>query len=208
MVDFQAELQKEFGIKLLWGTGYTFWGGREGYETLLNTDMGIEQDNLANLMKYAVTYARKNGFKGYFYVEPKPKEPTKHQYDFNSATVIEFLRHYGWKKDFKLNIEANHATLATHTFQHELEVARINRFFGSIDANQGDHLLGWYTDEFSYDVRESTLCMYEILRAVGFVTAGLDFDAKVRRPSNTFEDIAIAYILDMDTYVLGLINAA
>lgn len=250
MVDYLAELQKEFGIKLLWGTanlfgnprymcgagtnpsadifacgafqiknaidatiklggtGYTFWGGREGYETLLNTDMSIEQDNLANLMKYAVTYARKNGFKGDFYVEPKPKEPTKHQYDFDSATVIGFLRHYGLDKDFKLNIEANHATLATHTFQHELEVARINGFFGSIDANQGDYLLGWDTDEFPYDVRESTLCMYEVLRAGGFVTGGLNFDAKVRRPSNTFEDIAIAYILGMDTYALGLINAA
>ncbi len=250
IVDYLAELQKEYGIKLLWGTanlfsnprymsgagtnpsadifacgafqiknaidatiklggtGYTFWGGREGYETLLNTDMGIEQDNLANLMKYAVTYARKNGFKGAFYVEPKPKEPMKHQYDFDSATVIGFLRHYGLDKDFKLNIEANHATLATHTFQHEIEIARINGFFGSIDANQGDYLLGWDTDEFPYDVRESTLCMYEVLKAGGFVTGGLNFDAKVRRPSNSFEDIAIAYILGMDTYALGLINAA
>lgn len=250
MTDYLLELQKEYGIKLLWGTanvfshprymcgagtnpsadifafaatqiknaidatiklggtGYTFWGGREGYETLLNTDMAKEQDNLAMLMRYAVDYGRKKGFKGYFYVEPKPKEPTKHQYDFDSATVIGFLKKYGLDKDFRLNVECNHATLAMHTFQHELRVARINGFFGSIDANQGDYLLGWDTDEFPYDVREATLCMYEVLKAGGFTNGGLNFDAKVRRPSNTFEDIAIAYILGMDTYALGLIKAA
>lgn len=127
----------------LGGQGYVFWGGREGYETLLNTDMGLELDNMARLMHLAVDYARSIGFTGDFYVEPKPKEPTKHQYDFDSATVIGFLRKYGLDKDFKLNIEANHATLAQHTFQHELRVARTNGMFGSIDANQGDPLLGW-----------------------------------------------------------------
>lgn len=191
----------------LGGNGYVFWGGREGYETLLNTNMALELDNMARLMHMAVDYARSKGFKGDFYIEPKPKEPTKHQYDFDSATVLGFLRKYNLDKDFKLNIEANHATLAGHTFEHELCVARINGAFGSIDANQGDPHLGWDTDQFPSDVYSATLCMLEVLRAGGFTNGGLNFDAKVRRPSFKFDDIALAYINGMDTFALGLINA-
>ncbi|MBU3208977.1 xylose isomerase [Clostridium algidicarnis] len=191
----------------LGGSGYVFWGGREGYETLLNTDMGFELDNMARLMKMAVKYARKKGFNGDFYIEPKPKEPTKHQYDFDAATVIGFLRKYDLMDDFKLNIEANHATLAGHTFPHELAVARINGVFGSVDANQGDSLLGWDTDQFPTDVKEATLSMLEIIKAGGFTNGGLNFDAKVRRPSFTFEDIVYGYISGMDTFALGLIKA-
>ncbi|MBU3202840.1 xylose isomerase [Clostridium algidicarnis] len=191
----------------LGGSGYVFWGGREGYETLLNTDMGFELDNMARLMKMAVKYARKKGFNGDFYIEPKPKEPTKHQYDFDAATVIGFLRKYDLMGDFKLNIEANHATLAGHTFPHELAVARINGVFGSVDANQGDSLLGWDTDQFPTDVKDATLSMLEIIKAGGFTNGGLNFDAKVRRPSFTFEDIVYGYISGMDTFALGLIKA-
>lgn len=192
----------------LGGTGYVFWGGREGYETLLNTDMGLELDNMARLLKMAVEYGRKNGFKGDFYIEPKPKEPTKHQYDFDSATVIGFLNKYGLAKDFKLNIEANHATLAMHTFQHELRVAAVNGMFGSIDANQGDTLLGWDTDQFPTNVYETALCMYEVVKAGGFTNGGLNFDAKVRRGSFTFEDLVHAYIAGMDGFALGYRVAA
>ena len=191
----------------LGGKGYVFWGGREGYETLLNTDMGLELDNLARLLRMAVEYARSKGYQGDFYIEPKPKEPTKHQYDFDAATAIGFLRKYGLDKDFKMNIEANHATLAGHTFEHELCVARINGMFGSIDANRGDPALGWDTDQFPTDVYSATLCMVEVLRAGGFTNGGLNFDAKVRRPSFTYEDIAHAYIGGMDTFALGLIKA-
>lgn len=191
----------------LGGTGYVFWGGREGYETLLNTDMALEQDNMARLMKMAVAYGRAHGFTGDFYIEPKPKEPTKHQYDFDASTVLAFLRKYGLEKDFKLNIEANHATLAGHTFQHELCVARINNAFGSIDANQGDMFLGWDTDQFPSNVYDATLCMYEVIKAGGFQTGGLNFDAKVRRPSFRYEDIALAYICGMDTMALGFLKA-
>ena len=188
----------------LGATGYVFWGGREGYETLLNTDMGLELDNMARLMHLAVDYARSIGFTGDFYVEPKPKEPTKHQYDFDSATVIGFLRKYGLDKDFKLNIEANPATLAQHTFQHELRVARTNGMFGSIDANQGDPLLGWDTDQFPTNVYDAALCMYEVLKAGGFTNGGLNFDAKARRGSFELEDIFHSYIAGMDTFALGL----
>lgn len=191
----------------LGGQGYVFWGGREGYETLLNTDMALELDNMARLMHMAVDYSRAKGFKGDFYVEPKPKEPTKHQYDFDAATVIGFLRKYGLDKDFRLNIEANHATLAGHTFEHELATARVNGLFGSVDANQGDPNLGWDTDQFPSDVPTATLAMLEVLRAGGFTNGGLNFDAKVRRGSFTFDDIAYAYIVGMDTYALGLIKA-
>ncbi|WP_156299687.1 xylose isomerase [Streptobacillus canis] len=189
------------------GSGYVFWGGREGYETLLNTDMGFELDNLARLMKMAVKYARDKGFKGDFYIEPKPKEPTKHQYDFDVATTLAFLRKYGLENDFKMNIEANHATLSGHTFQHELNVARVNNVFGSIDANQGDMLLGWDTDQFPSNIYDATLAMYEVIKAGGFTNGGLNFDAKVRRGSFTFEDIVLAYILGMDTFAKGLIKA-
>lgn len=191
----------------LGGNGYVFWGGREGYETLLNTDMGLEQDNMARLMRLVVDYGRKIGFTGDFYIEPKPKEPTKHQYDFDAATVLGFLRKYGLDKDFKLNIEANHATLAAHTFQHELATARINGAFGSIDANQGDPNLGWDTDQFPTNVYDATLCMLEVLRAGGFTNGGLNFDAKTRRGSYTPEDIVLSYIAGMDTFALGLRKA-
>lgn len=188
--------------------GYVFWGGREGYDTLLNTDMGLELDNLARFMHMCVDYAKEIGFEGQFYIEPKPKEPTKHQYDFDSATCMNFLRTYGLDKYFKLNIEANHATLAGHTFQHEIRTAAINGAFGSIDANQGDMFLGWDTDQFPTNVYETALCMYEILKVGGFVTGGLNFDAKTRRQSNTFEDILLSYIAGMDGFALGLRVAA
>lgn len=199
-----AQIKKalEATVKL-GGNGYVFWGGREGYETLLNTDMGLELDNMARLMKMAVDYGRSIGFKGDFYIEPKPKEPTKHQYDFDTATVLGFLRKYGLDKDFKMNIEANHATLAQHTFQHELCVARINGAFGSIDANQGDSLLGWDTDQFPTNIYETTMCMYEVIKAGGFTNGGLNFDAKARRGSFTPEDIFYSYIAGMDAFALG-----
>ncbi|MBR3283165.1 MAG: xylose isomerase [Ruminococcus sp.] len=200
-----AQIKKaiEATVKL-GGNGYVFWGGREGYETLLNTDMGLELDNMARLMRMAVDYGRSIGFKGDFYIEPKPKEPTKHQYDFDTATVLGFLRKYGLEKDFRMNIEANHATLAQHTFQHELRVARVNGAFGSIDANQGDPLLGWDTDQFPTNIYDAALCMYEVLKAGGFTNGGLNFDAKARRGSFTPEDIFLSYIAGMDTFALGL----
>lgn len=203
-----AQVKKAIDITIeLGGKGYVFWGGREGYETLLNTDMALEQDNYARFLKMAVLYARAKGYDGDFYIEPKPKEPTKHQYDFDAATVLAFLRKYGLEKDFKLNIEANHATLAGHTFEHELCVCRINGVFGSVDANQGDPNLGWDTDNFPTDVYSTTLAMLEILRAGGFTNGGLNFDAKTRRPSNTTEDIFLAHIAGMDAFALGLRNA-
>lgn len=204
-----AQVKKALDITVkLGGSGYVFWGGREGYETLWNTDMQFEQENIAKLMHMAVDYGRKIGFKGDFYIEPKAKEPMKHQYDFDVATSIGFLRQYGLDKDFKINVEANHATLAGHTFQHELRVAAINGMLGSIDANQGDLLLGWDTDEFPYNVYETTACMYEVLTAGGLKNGGLNFDAKTRRPSYTHEDMFLAFILGMDSFALGLINAA
>ena len=191
----------------LGATGYVFWGGREGYDTLLNTDVGLETDNLARLLTMARDYGRAKGFKGDFYIEPKPKEPTKHQYDFDVATCANFLRKYNLMNDFKMNIEANHATLAGHTFQHELRMARVNGIFGSIDANQGDVMLGWDTDQFPTNVYDTTMCMYEVLKAGGFTNGGLNFDAKARRQSNTYEDILLAYIAGMDAFALGLIKA-
>ncbi len=203
-----AQIKKAIEITVrLGGEGYVFWGGREGYETLLNTDMAAELDNMARLMHMTVDYARSIGFTGDFYVEPKPKEPMKHQYDFDAATVISFLKKYGLDKDFKLNIEANHATLAGHTFQHELRVAAINGAFGSVDANQGDLLLGWDTDQFPTNVYESTMAMYEILKVGGFTKGGLNFDSKPRRASNTLEDIFYSYISGMDSFALGLRKA-
>ena len=203
-----AQVKKALDLTVkLGGKAYVFWGGREGYETLLNTDIKFEQENIAHLMKMAVDYGRSIGFKGDFYIEPKPKEPMKHQYDFDAATAIGFLRQYGLQSDFKMNIEANHATLAGHTFQHELRICAINGMLGSIDANQGDLLLGWDTDEFPANVYDATMCMYEILKAGG-LTGGFNFDAKTRRPSYTAEDMFSAFILGMDTFALGLINAA
>jgi xylose isomerase len=202
-----AAAKVKWGIdtaKKLKADGYVFWGGREGYDTLLNTDMGFELDNLARFLHMAVEYKKQIGYAGQFYIEPKPKEPTKHQYDFDAATCMNFLRKYHLENDFKLNIEANHATLAGHTFQHELRTAAINGALGSIDANQGDLLLGWDTDQFPTNVYDATLCMYEVLKAGGFTTGGLNFDSKARRQSNTFEDILLAYIAGMDTFALGL----
>ncbi|MFV0466210.1 MAG: xylose isomerase [Lachnospiraceae bacterium] len=203
-----AQIKKalECTVKL-GGKGYVFWGGREGYETLLNTDIKFEQENIARLMRMAVAYGRKIGFTGDFYIEPKPKEPMKHQYDFDAATAIAFLKEYGLDKDFKMNIEANHATLAGHTFQHELRISSINGMLGSVDANQGDLLLGWDTDQFPSNVYDAVLCMYEVLKAGG-ITGGFNFDAKTRRPSYTYEDMFYAFILGMDTFALGLIKAA
>lgn len=202
----QVKKALELTVKL-GGKGYVFWGGREGYETLLNTDMKFEQENIANLMRLAVQYGRSIGFDGEFYIEPKPKEPMKHQYDFDAATAIGFLKEYGLDKDFKMNIEANHATLAGHTFQHDLRVSRIHGMIGSVDANQGDPMLGWDTDEFPFNVYDTTMAMYEILKAGG-LTGGLNFDSKNRRPSNTPEDMFYAFILGMDAFALGLIKAA
>ena len=203
-----AQVKKALDLTVkLGGKGYVFWGGREGYETLLNTDMKFEIDNIARLMHMAVEYGCSIGFKGDFYIEPKPKEPMKHQYDFDAATTIGFLKQYGLDKDFKMNIEANHATLAGHTFQHDLRVSAIHGMLGSIDANQGDYLLGWDTDEFPSNVYEATWCMYEVLKAGG-LTGGFNFDAKSRRPSYTSEDMFHAFILGMDTFALGLIKAA
>ena len=202
-----AQIKKALELTVkLGGRGYVFWGGREGYETLLNTDMKFEQENIAQLMHMAVDYGRKIGFKGDFYIEPKPKEPMKHQYDYDAATAIGFLRQYNLDKDFKLNIEANHATLAGHTFQHDLRVSRINDMLGSIDANQGDFLLGWDTDEFPCDVSAATMCMYEVLKSGG-LSGGFNFDAKNRRPSYMPEDMFYGYILGMDTFALGLLKA-
>ncbi len=200
-----AQIKKAIEITVrLGGQNYLFWGGREGYETLLNTDMGFELDNMARLLTMARDYGRKMGIKGDFYIEPKPKEPTKHQYDFDAATCVAFLQKYGLMDDFRLNIEGNHATLAGHTFQHELATARINGVFGSIDANTGDAQLGWDTDQFPANVYDNMLVMLEVLKAGGFQTGGLNFDAKCRRGSFTPEDIVLAHIAGMDAYALGL----
>lgn len=204
-----AQIKKALEItKELGGENYVFWGGREGYETLLNTDTGLELDNLARLLKMAVDYAKEIGFTGQFLIEPKPKEPTKHQYDFDTATVLSFLRKYELLDYFKLNIEANHATLAQHTFQHELNQCRINGVLGSVDANQGDLLLGWDTDQFPTNLYDTTLAMYEILLAGGLTKGGLNFDSKVRRASFEEDDLFLAYIAGMDAFAHGLKVAA
>lgn len=203
-----AKIKKavELTVKL-GGTGYVFWGGREGYETLLNTDMKFEQDNLARLIRMTIEYARSIGFKGDFYIEPKPMEPSKHQYDVDVATTCNFLRAHGLMGEVKMNVEANHATLAGHTFQHELRAAIDNGVFGSIDANEGDLLLGWDTDQFPSDVYTATMCMMEVIRAGGFTNGGLNFDAKPRRMSYDAEDLYHGFITGMDTYALGLRKA-
>ncbi|MCG8541851.1 MAG: xylose isomerase [Clostridia bacterium] len=203
-----AQVKKAIDItNRLGGENYVFWGGREGYETLLNTDTKLELDNYARFLRMAVDYAKKIDFKGQFLIEPKPKEPTKHQYDFDTMTVLGFLRKYGLEEDFKMNIEANHATLAGHTFQHELNFARINNVLGSIDANQGDQLLGWDTDQFPTNVYETTMAMYEVIKNSGIAPGGLNFDAKVRRASFEAEDLFISYIAGMDAFAKGLIVA-
>ncbi|MDQ1296704.1 MAG: xylose isomerase [Bacteroidota bacterium] len=242
-------LQKETGVKLLWGTAnlfshprymngaatnpdfsvvtnaavqlrnaiaatvelggenYLFWGGREGYMSLHNTDMKRELEHMGMMLSLARDYGRKIGFKGTFLVEPKPMEPTKHQYDYDCATIIGFLRKHGLDKDFKLNIEVNHATLAGHTFQHELQVAADAGLLGSIDANKGDYQNGWDTDEFPTNIYEITDAMMVILNAGGFKTGGINFDAKLRRNSTDIEDIFIAHISGMDTFARALIIA-
>jgi len=199
-----AQTKKAMDVtKLLGGENYVFWGGREGYETLLNTDMGLEQGNLARFFHMAVDYAKEIGFTGQFLIEPKPKEPTKHQYDFDVATVLGFLRKYDLDKYFKMNIEANHATLAAHTFEHELHLARINGVLGSVDANQGDSNLGWDTDQFPTDIRTATLAMYEIIKNGGLHSGGLNFDAKARRASFEPVDLFYSHIAGMDTFAKG-----
>ena len=246
VVPMAAELQKETGIKLLWGTAnlfsnprymngaatnpdfavltnagaqlknaidatialggqnYVFWGGREGYMSLHNTDMKRELDHLAMMLTLARDYGRKNGFKGTFLIEPKPMEPSKHQYDYDSDTIIGFLRKYNLHDDFKLNIEVNHATLAGHTFLHELQVAADARLLGSIDANKGDYQNGWDTDEFPTNIYEVTEAMMVILRAGGFTNGGINFDARIRRNSSDMEDIFISHISGMDTFARAL----
>ncbi len=203
-----AQVKKALEVtKELGGENYVFWGGREGYETLLNTNLKREQDHLAAFLHMAVDYAKAIGFKGQFLIEPKPKEPTKHQYDFDVASGIAFLRTYGLEKHFKFNIETNHATLAGHTFQHEIEVAASQNMLGSIDANAGDLLLGWDTDQFNTDVKELTLAMVSILKAGGLGTGGFNFDAKLRRQSIDPEDLFLAHIGGMDAYALAFKTA-
>lgn len=191
----------------LGGSNYVFWGGREGYMTLLNTNMKREQEHLARFLHMAKDYARKNGFKGPFLIEPKPMEPTKHQYDFDSATVISFLRAFDLMDDFKLNIEVNHATLAHHTMQHELQVAADAGVLGSIDANRGDYQNGWDTDQFPNNIYELTETMLIILEAGGFKTGGVNFDAKTRRNSTDLVDIFHAHIGGMDMFARALLTA-
>ena len=192
----------------LGGQNYVFWGGREGYMSLLNTDQKREKEHLAQMLTAARDYARKNGFTGTFLIEPKPMEPTKHQYDVDTETVIGFLKAHGLDKDFKVNIEVNHATLAGHTFEHELAVAVDNGMLGSIDANRGDAQNGWDTDQFPIDNYELTQAMLEIIRNGGLGNGGTNFDAKLRRNSTDPEDIFIAHISGMDAMARALINAA
>jgi xylose isomerase len=199
-----AQVKKALEVtKELGGENYVFWGGREGYETLLNTNLKREQEHLATFLHMAVDHAKAIGFTGQFLIEPKPKEPTKHQYDFDVASGIAFLRTHGLHKHFKFNIETNHATLAGHTFQHEIETAAAQGLLGSIDANTGDLLLGWDTDQFNTDVKELTLAMVSILRAGGLGSGGLNFDAKLRRPSVDIEDLFYAHIGGFDAYALA-----
>ena len=189
------------------GENYVFWGGREGYMSLLNTDMGRELDHMAKFLTISRDYARSQGFKGTFFIEPKPMEPMKHQYDFDSATAIGFLRDYGLEKDFKLNIEVNHATLAQHTMQHELAVAAKANMLGSIDANRGDYQNGWDTDQFPNNIQETTEAMLVFLEAGGLQGGGINFDAKIRRNSTDMEDIFLAHIGGADTFARALITA-
>ena len=189
------------------GENYVFWGGREGYMSLLNTDMKLEQDNIGQFLNMAKDYARSQGFKGTFFIEPKPMEPSKHQYDFDAATSINCIREYGLENDFKLNIEVNHATLAQHTFQHELQVAATAGMLGSIDANRGDYQNGWDTDQFPNNVMETAEAMLVFLKAGGLQGGGINFDAKTRRNSTDLEDIFLAHIGGADTFARGLLVA-
>lgn len=200
-----AQVKKALEVtQRLGGDGYTFWGGREGYQTLLNTDLKRELDHLARFLHMAVDYAKEIGFKGQFYIEPKPKEPTKHQYDSEAAACLNFLREYDLLDHLALNIETNHATLAGHTVQHELEVAAAAGALGSVDANSGDVMLGWDTDQFPTDIYMTTQIMLSLLRYGGFTTGGLNFDAKVRRESFEPVDLFHAHIGGMDAFARGL----
>lgn len=249
MTAYAGNLQKESGIKLLWGTAnvfsnprymngastnpdflvvahaatqvknaidatialggenYVFWGGREGYMSLLNTSTKREKEHLARFLAMARDYARNRGFTGTFLIEPKPMEPAKHQYDFDAETVIGFLRYYGLDNDFKLNIEVNHATLAGHTFEHELQMAADAGLLGSIDANRGDNQNGWDTDQFTVNIHETVEAMLIILQSGGFASGGINFDAKLRRNSTDMDDIFIAHITAMDTFARALLIA-
>ena len=191
----------------LGGENYVFWGGREGYMSLLNTNLSKELDHMAMFLSMARDYARSNGFKGTFFIEPKPMEPSKHQYDFDAATAIGFLKSYGLDKDFKLNIEVNHATLAQHTFQHELAVAAKDNMLGSIDANRGDYQNGWDTDQFPNNVYETTEAMMVFLKAGGMQGGGVNFDAKIRRNSTDMDDVFHAHIGGADTFARALLAA-
>lgn len=189
------------------GENYVFWGGREGYMSLLNTNMKLEQENIGRFLNMAKDYARSQGFKGTFFIEPKPMEPTKHQYDFDAATSINSIREYGLENDFKLNIEVNHATLAQHTFQHELQVSANAGMLGSIDANRGDYQNGWDTDQFPNNFMETAEAMLVFLKAGGLQGGGINFDAKTRRNSTDLEDIFLAHIGGADTFARGLLIA-
>ncbi len=191
----------------LGGENYVFWGGREGYMSLLNTDMKRELDHMARFLHMAKDYARANGFKGTFFIEPKPMEPSKHQYDFDAATSIKFLREYGLDEDFKLNIEVNHATLAQHTFEHELQVSADAGMLGSIDANRGDYQNGWDTDQFPVNLYEAVEALLVLLQSDGLQGGGINFDAKTRRNSTDLEDIFYAHIGGMDTFARALLVA-
>jgi xylose isomerase len=199
-----AQVKKAIEVtKELGGQNYVFWGGREGYETLLNTDMKLELENMGRFLHMAVDYAKEIGFKGQFLIEPKPLEPTKHQYDSDAAACYAFLEEFDLLPYFKLNIETNHATLAGHTIQHDLRFARDHGILGSVDANQGDEMLGWDTDQFPTNIYTTTFMMYEVLKNGGLHSGGLNFDAKVRRGSFKVEDIAIAHIVGMDSFARG-----
>ena len=203
-----AQVRKMMDVTLrLKGENYVLWGGREGYETLLNTDMRRESDQIGRFMTMVAEYKHKIGFKGLLLLEPKPKEPTKHQYDFDSATVHAFLQRYGLEKEYKVNIEANHAILSGHTFQHEVAYALANDIFGSLDINRGDNQLGWDTDQFPNDVAETALVVYTLLKGGGFTSGGMNFDAKLRRQSIEPEDLFHAHIGGMDVLARGLLIA-
>jgi xylose isomerase len=194
--------------KELGGENYVLWGGREGYETLLNTDLKREMQQAGRFLSMVVDYKHRTGFKGAILIEPKPKEPTKHQYDYDVATVFAFLKNFGLEKEVKVNIEQNHAILAGHSFEHELAMANALGIFGSVDLNRGDNLNGWDTDQFAMSVEELTLAWLEILRAGGFTTGGFNFDAKIRRQSLDPEDLVVAHVASMDAAAKGLLNAA
>ncbi|KAH1055258.1 hypothetical protein J1N35_033323 [Gossypium stocksii] len=204
-----AQVKKAMEVThYLGGENYVFWGGREGYQTLLNTDMEFELDHMAKFLQAAAAYKRKIGFNGTLLIEPKPQEPTKHQYDWDAATTTNFLRKYGLIGDFKLNIECNHATLSGHSCHHDVETARINGLLGNIDANSGDAQTGWDTDQFLTDTREATMIMLSVIKNGGLAPGGLNFDAKLRRESTDVEDLFIAHIVGMDTLARGLRSAA